>query len=129
MAERSGDDDVVVGCYCESPDGRIAKSIGWAGAERLLCVRFDGEEGSQAITYDEFSGFWKYRRDLKDFPDAKDPVLPSDFDLLYDVKRRSDLVALLGSGDEAGVRRAMALTGVVLTDAEEAEILAPGPTY
>ena len=34
---------------------------------------------------------WNERKDLKDFPNSKDPVLPYVFDLFFDLKRISDL--------------------------------------
>jgi hypothetical protein len=48
------------------------------------------------VTYAEY-WTWKHRRDLTDFPNAKDPLLPYVFDLFWDIKHLSELKRALAN--------------------------------
>lgn len=82
--------DVVVGAHYELPDGRIVRTFGYNGIKKTLSYYFDDGKGGRTVTLDVFNT-WKIRRDLKDFPNARDPLLPYVFDLLWDIKYTSDL--------------------------------------
>ncbi len=61
----------------------------WMAGEKQTVDIFDEDESWQ-ITNDEFQTY-KPRKDLENFPNAKDPELPYVFDLLYDIKWASRL--------------------------------------
>ena len=114
--------DIAFGCFYESPDGRILRTTGWSGATRLVHYNFDDGQGTRTAQAAEYQA-WKRREDLADFPNARDPRLPYDFDLLWGVNRRSQLVELLRNAEEAPtVREVMARHGIELTEAETAEL-------
>lgn len=113
------DSDIVIGLYCEAPDGQIARTFGWGGASGMISYYFDDDRGGRTVHVDEFRASWRMRPDLADFPEARDPILPYTFDLFWDAKRRSDLVTLLADGtEEDEVRKAMEDHGIVLTETE-----------
>jgi hypothetical protein len=80
---------VTIGLFFELPDGRIAFCCGANSIDKTVRYRFDGDEILSA-SYEE-SDSWKERRDLKDFPNAKDPRLPDEFDFIHDLKYMSQL--------------------------------------
>lgn len=81
--------DVIIGIHYERPDGVIVMTCGYNALDKLVSWGDnDGDQGE--ATLDEFKT-WKERRDLNDFPNSKDPVLPYDFDLVYDMKNLSQL--------------------------------------
>lgn len=116
----TGRDAIVIGGFYETPNGRIARTHGWDGPGRQVSYTLDDGAGPRTAAESEVLSGWARRPDLADFPAARDPLLPPVFDLLWDVKRRSALVALLADGEhEAEVRRLMAENGLVLTTDEE----------
>jgi len=80
--------DVVIGILYERSDGSIVKTYGWDGTDKI--VSYYDEVTYGYANAEEFST-WKPRRDLDDFPNAKDPILPYDFDLCWDIKYTSQL--------------------------------------
>lgn len=87
---------LVIGGFCEFPDGRIASVIGWNSLEQSYQCRF---ENGQSIIVSKFDRhFIKSRADLFYFPDAKDPHLPYEFDMMYGIKNLSDLKAEINRG-------------------------------
>jgi len=85
----------IIGVFYELPDGSIVKTTGWDGRhpEREL-VSFYREGGDgESILKSKTEG-WKQRPDLKDFPNAKNPRLPYVFDLFWDIKYTSEIIAL-----------------------------------
>lgn len=78
---------VTLGAYYEDPNGKIAYSYMWN--TKQLTLRYE-DDTVVNITENEI-GEWKERRDLLDYPNSKDPILPYVFDLLFDLKRMSDL--------------------------------------
>ena len=80
---------MIIGGFYELSDGTIVKTYGWGGESRILSYRT--EEECLSIHESETEN-WKYRPDLKDFPNAKDPILPYVFDLQWDLKWESQLI-------------------------------------
>jgi len=80
----------IIGAHYELPDGRIARTFGYNGIKKIVSYYFDDGKGRRVATQDQFDT-WKLRRDLEDFPNARDPLLPYVFDLLWDIKYMSDL--------------------------------------
>ena len=105
----------TIGIHYELPDGRIAYTYGWSGTEGTISYYFDDNKGGRTVTQDEFNT-WKPRRDLKDFPDARDPRLPYVFDLFWDIKCVSQLKRELSWGheDEKEIRKRMREHNIVL---------------
>jgi len=79
--------NIRVGTYYEDPNGNIAYSYIWN--KQQLTLRYE-DDTVVNVTENEL-GEWKERIDLQDYPNSKDPVLPYVFDLLFDLKRMSDL--------------------------------------
>jgi len=104
----------TVGIHYELPDGRIVRTFGFNGIEKTIKYYFDDGEGGRTATDVEFQT-WKPREDLRDFPNAKNPRLPYEFDLLWDIKYMSDLHReLVGHQFEADIRDCMERHEVVL---------------
>lgn len=79
--------EILVGIHHERPDGSIVRSYG-AGPDYVLW--YDNDRNYGKATHAEYAT-WKHRRDLKDFPNARDPLLPYVFDLYWDIKYLSEL--------------------------------------
>lgn len=90
--------DAVIGAFYELPDGRIARTYGWSGSTRMVAYYYDTDEPRGRIFEDDMAD-WKLRSDLADFPNARDPRLPREFDLHWDIKYMSELKRVLRSGD------------------------------
>lgn len=121
-----GKSHIRIGCFHESPEGRIAYAYGW---DSTVLLRFDDDTGTHKVSEADFLASWKHRPDLSDFPDARDPRLSYEFDLFWDIKTRSQLVARLSYPDDetdpdfdTEVRAAMDRAGIVLTAGEQAVI-------
>lgn len=84
--------DIWVGAYYETPNG-IAYVYG-CGPEGVT-YRCDDDEDRPNVSIEEVVSTWKIRRDLKDFPNARDPRLPYVFDLFWDIKYTSELKAII----------------------------------
>lgn len=80
----------IIGIHYELPNGKIARTYGWNGVDKTVRYYFDDGKGARTATQAEFDT-WKPRRDLEDFPNARDPKLPYVFDLLWDIKYMSEL--------------------------------------
>ena len=104
----------TVGIYYETPEGKIVYTYGFSGTDKTISYRFE-EGGGHTVSFDEFDT-WKPRMDLKDFPNSKDPVLPYEFDLYWDIKRMSQLKRALenDSVNAADIREAMATHNIIL---------------
>jgi hypothetical protein len=102
--------NVNVGIFYELPDGRIVDTFAFDGRNKTISYRFDG--GEELLASFEEVETWKPRNDLQDFPNASDPRLPHVFDLLFDIKRMSQLRSALGgwncSVDQTELRALMA---------------------
>lgn len=94
--------DAVIGAFYELPDGTIARTYGWSGSTRMVAYYFDTDAPRGTIFEDEMAD-WKLRSDLVDFPNARDPRLPADFDLHWDMKHLSELESVLRSGDHVDI--------------------------
>ena len=83
---------LVAGNYYELPNKTIAYAYGFSGKDALHVMYFCDEDGNswkQSQCY--VLKFYKHRPDLQDWPNAKDPKLPYEFDLHWDIKRVSQL--------------------------------------
>jgi hypothetical protein len=94
--------DAVIGAFYELPDGRIARTYGWNGSTRMVAYYFDTDAPRGSIFEDDMAD-WKRRKDLLDFPNARDPRLPADFDLHWDLKHMSELKQLLSLRDHEDI--------------------------
>lgn len=104
----------TVGILHELPDGRIARSYGFNGPKQTVSYYFDDGKGGHTVSYKEFAA-WKDRRDLADFPNARDPRLPYVFDLIWDMQYESELRHALSHGhdDLDSIKETMASTNFV----------------
>lgn len=101
-------DNIVIGLLYQLPDGQIARLFGANGPTQQVRYYFDDGQGERTAHVSEISG-WVPRRDLADFPNARDPRLPYVFDLLWDLKYLSCLrEELEGHRDESKIRKKMA---------------------
>jgi hypothetical protein len=80
--------DIVIGAFYEMPDGRITYVHG-AGYGKVRHSFDDGTPSAETPLEDTTT--WTRRTDLRDYPNASDPRLPYDFDLLWDIKFLSQL--------------------------------------
>lgn len=97
--------EVILGAYYELPDGRIAITYSGDNRDKTVQYYFDDDEPPMTTSMDIVSSKWKLRRDLRDFPNARDPKLPYDFDLWWDIKTISKLRReIVGHKDEAHMR-------------------------
>jgi hypothetical protein len=101
--------DIKVGIHYELPDGSIAYAYGVHGWEAMVVYYFDDDHGQRYASFDEVKT-WKARVDLRDFPNARDPRLPYEFDLHWDLKFVSQLrQAIKNNHDDLdAIRQAMA---------------------
>ena len=76
--------------YFELPDGQIGYVCGMNKSENVVRYYLDDDVGVRCATFKAYFK-WTIRRDLKDFPNARDPMLPYEFDLLFNIKRKSEL--------------------------------------
>lgn len=76
------------GIYYETPDGRIAYAYGVR--DGYIRYMFDDDNDEPPVSLEEFDT-WKPRQDLKDFPNARDPRVSYVYDLLWDIKHKSQL--------------------------------------
>jgi hypothetical protein len=79
------------GAYYKVPDGRICYVCG--GGRGKVVYYFDDDNGVLECTVEECKD-WEYQK-IRDFPNARDPRLPYDFDLHWDIKYTSQLKAIL----------------------------------
>lgn len=105
--------NIVVGVFYETPEHKIAKTYGYNAKDRKVMYYFDDGKGTHVVGVDEFSK-WRHRQDLEDFPNARDPLLPYVFDLLWDIKHQSQLkTALLNNHKDIGlIKEQMDKTGI-----------------
>jgi hypothetical protein len=109
----------TIGIYYEVPDGRVAYVFRWNRG--VIGYYFNDGFGSREATEEEFQT-WKPRRELRDFQDQKDFRLPYVFDLLWDIKRVSQLRYALEHGheDETSIREEMARCGITVREMDGA---------
>lgn len=92
---------IVTGGFYELADGRIARVYTYTPTK--VGYYFDGDR-KDAHRYGEMSHAQlracTYRGDLKDFPNAIDPLLPYAFNLFWDIKHHSELRKAVQSGHE-----------------------------
>ena len=109
--------EIVLGIFYQMPDGSIAYTCGWTGPDSEVRYYLDDGEGTRLVHVDEFRS-WEPRPDLEDFPNARDPRVPYEFDLYWDVKTISGLRRLLDDVDDTEFREAVLATmekhGIVL---------------
>jgi hypothetical protein len=79
---------MIIGTFYELSDGTIVKTYGWGGESKIVSYR---SENQHYNTHEHSTKDWKHRPDLHDFPNAKDPVLPYVFDLMWDLKTEEQL--------------------------------------
>lgn len=97
MIDLKKEPDIYYGFFHELPDGRIAYAYGVNSVYREVYYNFnddDDDNEKHTVSYEEYFT-WKLRKDIYDFPNAKDPRLPYSFDLLFDIKRKSELILTL----------------------------------
>ena len=80
----------TVGIFYELPSGKIAKTFGFMERGKIIRYYFDDDHGTRYINNDIFQT-WIPRRDLTDFPNAKNPRLHKEFDTRWDFKFMSQL--------------------------------------
>jgi hypothetical protein len=97
---KSKNDDIVVGIFYEMPDGRIVKTFGFNNIDKTVSYYLDDDKGTRLVPFYEIKTKWKPRRDLRDFPNARDPRLPYVFDLFWDIKHISQLKRAIEEGHE-----------------------------
>jgi len=126
----AGEATVIVGSFHEVPDGRIVKTFGWTGRDQQVKYYFDDGQYGRIASLDEYLT-WKHRPDLDDFPNARDPLLPYEFDLWLDIKHTSELRRLLGEGggDREKALELMERHGVVMPDIPEVTLPAEDEDY
>lgn len=114
--------NLVIGTFYEIADGRIVRTYGCDGRAGTIKFYFDDDTGSHAVTFAEAHS-WKRRQDLADFPNARDPRLPYEFDLHWDIKHVSELKALLKEGHEDidEIRAQMKTHKIFIDELPEAE--------
>lgn len=105
--------DIIIGAHYELPGGRIVRTTGANSVSRTVRYYFDDGKGGRVADESEW-GTWKVRRDLRDFPNARDPILPYVFDLLWDLKYQSNLLYVLehGHDDIDEIKAEMAKQGI-----------------
>lgn len=116
--------DAVIGAFYELPDGRIARTYGWSGPTRMVAYYFDSDAPRASIFEDDMID-WKHRRDLVDFPNARDPRLPTEFDLYWDIKHVSELERVLRAGDHDDIEEIRALVVTHGLAVDEARLKTP----
>jgi len=102
----------TVGIFYELPDGKIVMTFGFSNVNKTVSYHEEGCD-SHEVSFDDFNS-WTPRGDLRDFPNAKDPRLPYEFDLHWDIKYMSQLRReLAGHGaDEKELRELMLKYGL-----------------
>lgn len=117
------DGAIVIGRFYEAPDGRIDKTCGWNDKRTCVLAYFDDDAGPFPIAEVDFRSDWTRQPDLRDFPNARDPLLPREFELFCGVRQRSGLVRLLGTAEDTSTAvAAMVECGIALTEAEKTVI-------
>lgn len=82
--------DIVIGGYYKKPDGEIILTYGC----NTTHVQYRNEDCLYSAISKEELVTWE-RLFIDDFPNAKDPKLPDEFDLLFDIKYTSQLERFL----------------------------------
>lgn len=97
----------TIGIFYELPDGSIVKAYGWNGGTNTVHYYMSDLVGRSVE--ESVWATWKPRRDLVDFANVNNPLLPQIFDLLWNLKRWTDLATALSAGhhDEISLREAM----------------------
>lgn len=104
MTQKKND---TVGIHYELPNGKIAYTVGFNNIKKTVSYYFDDDSGGHEVSFDDFYT-WTPRTDLRDFPNARDPRLPYEFDLYWDIKYVSQLKrALTRHADESEIRECM----------------------
>lgn len=90
--------NITIGIFYEKPGGSIVYTYGTEN----LCILYYGLKERGAVPFENFITDWKPRRDLWDFPENPDPRLPpilyNTFDLLFDIKKYSQIYHALEEG-------------------------------
>jgi hypothetical protein len=121
----SKDDPIYIGFFYEAPDGTIVKNHDWNTSDKVV-EYFVEEDDQPRFIATEIWETWQRRADLHDFPGAVDPRMAYEFEILWGIKCRSDLIRLLTHGPENPddgfdldhLKAAMRRHNVVLTEAE-----------
>jgi hypothetical protein len=87
------------GWYYEKPAGEIVKVI--KAFTKHPMVTYRDQQGNEYTTGTAVAlAEWKERDDLSDFPSPEDKALPYAFDMLWGIKRYSQLQKVLSEGHE-----------------------------
>jgi hypothetical protein len=81
----------ICGAYYKVPDGRVCHVVQCGYGK--VGYYFDDDNGFLECPVEETKD-WEYQK-IRDFPNANDPRLPYEFDLLWDIKYTSQLKAIL----------------------------------
>ena len=109
----------TIGIYYELPNKKIAYVYGWDTRSKEISYYFNGDNKIRSTSEKKWFT-WKPRKDLKDFPNAKDPRLPYVFDLFWDLKYKSQLTYAISdesyflSDDIEMIKREMLKNNIVL---------------
>lgn len=94
LAKIQGDEHkntIIIGGYYRRPvEGDVVLTYG--GSKDWVHWQTDDHQSHGRSSRDEMDT-WEFLEGVRDFPDAKDPRLPYEFDLHYDVHTLSQLVS------------------------------------
>ena len=133
------DTEVVIGVFYERPDGVVVRVNGCrnvpsvAGTVAMRISYYTDDFPVKTGNVDEATfRTWKRRKDLNDFPNAKDPRLPYVFDLFWDIKYTSELKHALrhGHDDLDEIKEAMQTHGISISiQSKQAKPAKPKPRH
>lgn len=88
----SDNNNILIGAFYELPDGRITRTYGISQNPEVVLHYFDVKpDAHESTPAAEVLTSWTPRRDISDFPNARDPRVHFDFDLFWDIKHISEL--------------------------------------
>jgi|688.fasta_scaffold62640_8 hypothetical protein len=90
---------IINNCFYELPEGMVVITAGGTFSEKCSkdCINYRDSEGNLYITTETETVDWKCRTDLNEFPNTTNPNLPYVFDLLWDLKKESDIIDIFHS--------------------------------
>ena len=101
----------VIGIFYEKPTGEICFTYGCCEYGKIIKYRQEGIAGNLEVD-DAIFQTWKPRRDLDKYPSCKDTRLPYEFDLLFDIKWKSELKNHLDDPDVMELCKEYGLTDI-----------------
>ena len=87
---------IGIGGFYRRPDGVVVMTHGFGPGY----VSWRPDEGPSGSSSPEELATWEHLNGARDFPNASDPRLPSEFDLHYDTHTLSQLIWEFGSLDK-----------------------------